>query len=118
MYSIPENFDPEKLTSRVIEQISFTLNSVCLSIGRGDFICINNSFYLEERGINIFHEIFPVETDFGLLNLLEKKILRIEVSQNRKELLIFIENDSVLKLCNDDNYESYSIRLDNEDIIL
>lgn len=74
MYKIPESFDISVLKSEIVSQIVFGLNFVALFFNKG-YIQISGSFSFGYFGKQFnYDEVYPVKDDFGLLQILEKKL--------------------------------------------
>lgn len=116
MYKIPETFDSSALVNETIFQVAFGLNYVAIYFNKG-LIQISGGFsirYLEKQFT--YDEVYPVENDFGLLRILEKKIVRLDISDDREELKIEFEGNTILHLTANEMYESYLIVIDGNEI--
>jgi hypothetical protein len=116
MYKIPETFDASALENETIFQIAFGLNYVSLYFNKG-MIQVSGSFsicYLEKQFT--YDEVYPVENDFGLLRILEKKMVRLDISDDREELKIEFEGNTTLYLIANEMYESYLIVVNGNEI--
>lgn len=119
MYTLPLNFDLNSFKNVPIIQISFSINSINVFFDNGNFISINYSFAftLKERRI-FFEELYPINDDFNLLNLLEKRAINILIDDKRKCLTLHFEDNLILELIGDDNYESYILNVNKKEIII
>ena len=116
MYKIPENFDISVLKNEVINQIAFGFNFITLFFNKG-FIQFTGSFsfgYNEKQ--SYYDEVSPVRNDFGLLQILEKEITSIKLTNNREELELGFETGLTLCLIGDEMYESFIINIDGNEI--
>jgi hypothetical protein len=123
MYSIPEDFELKKLKGTVVFVIGFSLNSITISLYNELFqavggIGIEGRFIVDFIGIKVEYNTFPVENDFGLLKLLNKKIINIYTNTLRTELTIEFENKLILFLLSDKMYESFSLSIGDKEIIV
>jgi hypothetical protein len=118
MYKIPTDFNLRKIENERISQIAFSLNSVSLFFNDG-FIQFSGSFSLfYQNQESNYYEVYPVRTDYRLLNLLEKKIEKISVDDERTILIIKFEDEIILKLIGMKEYESYKININQKEIIV
>ncbi len=115
MYKIPENFNLECLKDSLITQITFGLNVIVLSYNNG-FIQITGRFSIFSSGkLKNHDEVFPVRSDFGLLEILEKKILDVSINNSREELSIEFENGVILYLIGQEFFESYVVNINGNE---
>lgn len=112
MYSIPNDFKQEQLENATIEQIAFTANNISISLGLSRSITIEGAFVLEPigEGKKIF-EVCPVTQDFGLLALLEKRIVTAEINREVNSLIFLMENGTRLEILSSEFYESFTVRI-------
>ena len=109
MYPIPKDINLQAFENLVVQQICFTANTIDLSFGNNNDIQINGGFAIKRKQQEEFKrfELYPVSYDMGLLELLEKKVLAIRPQNDN--LVIEFEDDYLLELINDKQYESFSI---------
>lgn len=118
MYKIPKSFDISVLKNEIISQIAFGLNFVTLFFSKG-FIQIEGEFAtIFENQLFEYAEIYPVKNDFGLLHLLEQKIIEINVSNDRSTLELVFESGFSLKLKGNEAFESYRIKINDEEVVV
>lgn len=74
MYLIPDDFSPERLKGKTIEQVCYSINQIGLFWENGN-IQIMGSFSFSRNGrTHVYEEIYPVTEDPGLLCLLQQQI--------------------------------------------
>lgn len=56
----------------------------------------------------------PIDQDYNLLLLLDKKIMNIDISDTRDSLMILFENGMSLTLYSDANYESFEVNFNSK----
>ncbi len=118
MYRIPETFDGNCLVNEIISHITFGINFITLSINKG-FIQFSGSFAFNSKGKMVTQaEVFPVENDYGLLIILEKKIIRAIVNVERNELEIEFEGNNKLLLSSNEFYESFHLKINELEFIV
>jgi hypothetical protein len=118
MYKIPENYDFSVLKGEFINQIAFGLNTICIFFNKG-FIQFTGSFSFRHLGKQFnYDEVYPVENDFRLLQILEKEITGITLANNREELKIEFEGETMLILIGDEMYESIIININGNEVIV
>lgn len=112
MYRLSEELDVTKLNDKIISQISFGLNCIVL-ISDNCSIQFSGPFLFKFDG-KIFEreEVYPISSDFGLLNLLEKKIDKIYCNDERTTLTIEFGEDLFLILKSNDMFECFEIDID------
>lgn len=118
MYKIPEDFNLNALIGTNVQQICFTINGVCLFFEGVGFVQIEHSFQITCKNIVLNEMVSPVTKDNGLLVLLEKKVINIEVENNRTKLIILFEENISLELDSNASYESFSINIAGNEIIV
>lgn len=73
MYLIPDDFSPERLKGKTIEQVCYSINQIGLFWENGN-IQIMGSFSFSRNGrTHVYEEIYPVTEDPGLLCLLQQQ---------------------------------------------
>ena len=71
MYLIPDDFSPERLKGKTIEQVCYSINQIGLFWENGN-IQIMGSFSFSRNGrTHVYEEIYPVTEDPGFLCLLQ-----------------------------------------------
>jgi hypothetical protein len=118
MYRIPKNFDLSKLRGKTISQVAFTINTISLYIENGNITFSGGFSLFTKKGILERHEVYPVQGDFGLIDLIEREITEAQTNNEDNELIIRFQDDTFLTLYGNENYESYSITLDGQEIIV
>ena len=114
MYTIPRNFDISILKDKVLNQIAFGVNFITLFFNEG-FIQITGSFSFNYNGRqDNYDEVYPVKNDFGLLQILEKKIINVKLNDKRDKLEINFEDGAILCLVGNEMYESFTINFNKE----
>jgi hypothetical protein len=118
MYKIPKEIDVSTLKNEVVSQISFTLDHIFLSLNNSA-IQFSGPFIFKFNGIEWKQEdVFPVNSDFGLLNLLGKKVQEIFCNNERTDLNIEFEDNLFLKLESNNSYECFELNIDGKRIIV
>ena len=118
MYSLPKDINLEKIKNETISQIAFGINYVLLVFTKSS-IQFSGPFSFKSKGrIETRDEVYPVDFDFGLLQLLEHKITHINCSSERTSIVIVFEDGSELSILSSEMYESYEINMDGERIIV
>jgi len=118
MYKIPEDFNINSIKNEAISQIAFGLNIITLFFNNG-LIQFSGSFSFHyDSLIQVYEEVYPVQGDFGLLHLLEKRIVQVRVSNERNVLTLEFETGAILELISGKEYESFKLNIDGEEIIV
>ena len=109
MYLIPDDFSPERLKGKTIEQVCYSINQIGLFWENGN-IQIMGSFSFSRNGrTHVYEEIYPVTEDPGLLCLLQQQITDANISSARDSLSLYFSNQSVLVLHSNPHFESFII---------
>ena len=120
MYKIPTNYNIEKLRGAIVETISFSPNTIVISFGNNGLIAIEGffSFSLDSKK-NEYTELYPIKSDFRLLNLLGLAVTNLIINKNRNSLVITFDKNCELELNSNEMYESFKIKVKgNEQIII
>ncbi len=119
MYTIPKDFDLKMLNGALVQQICFGINNIFILFENIGIVKIEGyfslSFHDKEKRV---YNVYPVSHDFGLLRLLEKKIVSIAANEARNSLIINFEEGMELTLIGDSNFESYSIKIGDKEFIV
>jgi hypothetical protein len=118
MYRIPERIDINKFKGLSLSQLAFGLNYILLVFDNCS-IQFSGQFLFKFDGQEYEREeVYPVNSDFRLLNLLEKKIENIHCNQERTSLTIYFSQDSFLCLKSNEMYESFELNIEGERVII
>lgn len=117
MYTLSKEYDLTRLQGAIVQQVCFTKNNISLLLANIGFITIEGRFTLfDGKGNKSEFDVYPVDKDFGLLNLIEQKIEKAVTNEVRSDLILTFDNEHVLVLIGDENYESYSIKVGNDEV--
>lgn len=112
MYKIPENFDFSTFKGRTISQISFGLNVIIIFFSPEIYVQWSGRFKISRENVKTnFDEVYPVKSDFGLLAFLEKKVETVYTNENRNNLLLIFDDESVIEIIGDDAFESFTLNV-------
>jgi len=118
MYKIPNDLEIVKLKNELISQVCFGLNHIILFFSKGS-IQISGSFSVCINGVTFSYlEVYPVNNDFGLLHLLEKRIVNVNIKDERTSLRLEFEGGIILNLKSNELYESFEINFDGRRVII
>ena len=123
MYTIPKNFNLDNLKEATISQVAFSLNTISLffdiSFENIGFITIEGFFsFSYGNKKSYYEEIYPIKKDFGLLKLLGKKVIQIQINKKRDVVILEFEDKIILELMSNEMYESYTIDINGSQIIV
>ncbi len=120
MYKIPLNFDIQKLKEKQVQQICFSINSITISFGIDEFINIETDFSIIDKlgKCQVTSQLYPIASDYGLLQLLEKSIIDVATNELRDVLTLGFEEGMIIKLHGNPSFESFVIKLGSEKIIV
>lgn len=109
MYKFTSDFDYSLFVGQSIDEISFTKGTVLL-IFQTIKLQLSGSFGLKINNQQTdFDEIFPIESDFQLLKILDKKIVSYSVSNDLDKLELIFSDNIILTLNNNPKYECFDI---------
>lgn len=119
MHKIPEDLDLNIIKGKTVNQVVFGLNAISILFSPKLFIQWSGGFSISILGKkNEFESVFPVQNDFGLLKLLEKEVVSVSISQNRDMLSITFNDNINLELISDIYYESFTVYINDKEIII
>jgi hypothetical protein len=119
MYKIPEDIKSDFLRGEIVTMICFSSNQIYIHFESLIQIIIEGQYSLvNEKGEEYLFDVYPVTDSTGILRLLEKKVVNIEINKSRTDLSIRFENDTALNILANDSYESYVIKISERIIII
>ena len=118
MYLLPNTFDPKLLKGERLIMICFNANQINLHFDSSARITIEGEYIIEENTLQMRFNTFPLKGDNGLLTLIETEIEDSYTDYERKDLRIKFSNRITLTLIGNDQYESYSIKKGDLEIII
>lgn len=119
MLPIPHNIDIDSLREQKVSEVCYTSKGVTLHFGNDAHICINGYFaFRKGKQRHEFYRIQPVDSDYGLLSLLEAEVSEVYMSDKRDALTIEFTNDCRIELMGHMVDDTYTIHIhDNEAIV-
>ena len=118
MCLLPENFDLKSLKGERLIMICFNANQISLHFDSSTKITFEGDYIVEENNKQMEYSVFPLKSDNGLLVLIETEIEDSYTDSLRKNLRIKFSNKIILTLMGADQYESYSIKKGDMEIIV
>jgi hypothetical protein len=118
MYLLPNTFDPKFLKGERLIMICFNANQIILHFDSSARITIEGEYIIEENNQQGRYNVFPLKNDNGLLTLIETEIEDSYTDYERKDLRIKFSNRIILTLIGSDQYESYSIKKGDLEILV
>lgn len=108
MYKWPKELPPSEFSGLVVEAITFTTNTITISLGEDYFLTVESSICLKAAGV--VEEIpIPAPTT-SLTCLLGKSVCDSSLDNDRASLLLQFDDGYQLRLeGNDTEYECYHI---------
>jgi len=110
MHRLPPDFDGEFLVGRLLEQVCFNENQVSFRFDDDVAITIEGAYSYQDNSLAV-----PVPTihvpaaTSNLMQLLGHSVSSVKATQDGT-LLLFFDNDHVLRCFDTPNFESYQIR--------
>ena len=120
MYKIPKTFNKQKLTGKIVQQISYASNVICIFFETAEYLKIMGGTFVfcQNEQTICCESIYPVKSDLGLLNLLDKAIINTDINDSRDTMTITFDGNITLILKGNDYYESYEVKLNDEYILI
>jgi hypothetical protein len=118
MYLLSTNFDPKFLKGERLMMICFNANQISLHFDSSTKITFEGEYIIEENNQQMRCNVFPLKNDNGLLTLIETEIEDAYTDYERKDLRIKFSNRIILTLIGSDQYESYSIKKGDFEILV
>lgn len=118
MYGLPKDFDVAVLVERKLDLLCFTANTISFTFDGNAQITIMGAFIYRQNDHEIADkQIVPLSTS-NLMGLIGKKVCRAASCQDGT-LTLHFDNRHILTILDDSQqYESYTIRLGDKDIIV
>ena len=118
MYQIPQETNLEILKGAHVQAVSYSINTIDIFFDGKGSISIEGAFsYTTADAVYTCDKLFPSK-EYGLLNLLEKNVLNVQISDSRKDLTVVFSDESKLVLKGSKQYESYKIKFGDIDILV
>ena len=118
MYTIPEIFDTTLLENRIVEQVCFSINTISLHLGLDTYIRIEGEYIVESNNLQKMYSVYPLTNDNYILKLLECKIDRVIVHEDRRNLTLTFSNKTNITLIGNELYESYFLKTKEMEILI
>ena len=91
MYLIPDDFSPERLKGKTIEQVCYSINQIGL-FWEMEIFRLWDRFHSPATGrTHVYEEIYPVTEDPGLLCLLQQQITDANISSARDYFVVIFQ---------------------------
>lgn len=114
MYKLDATFDHISLLDSIVVSVSYFVSEIRILFSNNSKykeIVIFGSLCIEIKGEKRhFNEIYPINEDYGLLNIIDRKVTEVKINDSRTELSIFFGEHIVISIENDDFFETLHIR--------
>jgi hypothetical protein len=114
---IPESFDPKILKEENLIMICINANQVNFHFDSQLSISVEYEISIEKDSQHQQFSVFYMKSDYGLLDLLENKIVDAYTDVERRDLRLKFANNTIITSIGHEFYESYSLSR-NQDVIL
>lgn len=119
MYKIPEDYKFDELIGSFIPQIAFSANTITLFFEDAGLVTISGGIsVIKNNEIIKIDEVYPVTNDHGLLSFIEKKIVNVEINNDRTCLKLNFEGGDSIELLSDEYYEAYTLDISGQEAIV
>jgi len=118
MYGLPKDFDPAVFVGRVVEMTCFTSNTINVHFDAGVSVTLEGSFlHSFDNGNDQASQTIPIRKS-ELMRLIGSQVIAGSIDPPGTLVLTFDSGD-ILK-CLDDlpNYEAYTLRIGEREIIV
>jgi hypothetical protein len=109
MYGLPRNFDLSFLHGRRLQMLCFNANQIYLHFDHAVTITIEGSYSLQRNRIEVQQVLSVPRAEPTLLQLIEHTLAGASSDDGRTLALTF-DDGALLKLYDDEKYESYKIQ--------
>ena len=118
MYGLPEDFDGEVFAGRELIQVSFSKNTVSFWFGDDLSVTLESTF-IHKRAADKAEcrQEIPV-TESSVMSLIGKEVSSVKKDGDGTLILHFENGDSLAFLDDAKQYESYSIRTADKEIVV
>jgi hypothetical protein len=118
MYRLSEEIDICILEDQVLSQISFGINYIQLSFNNSSIQFSGPFLFKSGEQKHERDEVFPINSDFGLLFLLEKKIQSVNSNEEKTSLTLKFDENLFLVLKSNEMYECFEINIAGTRVIV
>ncbi len=115
MYQLDVNFDLNSFVGKKVLQICYSASEISISWNNEEWLQFMGPFSINGKYIDV---IYPVKSDFGLLDLIEKKVTDAKTNQARDSLILVFDNKYELVLIGNPFYESFILKSEQGTIIV
>lgn len=118
MHGLPSAFNVAPLIGRMLEQVSFTINTVHLAFDRSTSITIESCYaHAFDQGAGLVDRIQVPPKQSTLMQLIGQSITAVE-TQVDGTLTLKFSNGQSLSCFDDSSYEAYRLKIDNLEIVV
>lgn len=119
MLPIPEDMDLSSLRERKVTDVCYNTNGVTVHFEREAYIVINGYFaFRHGKQRHEYYKIAPVDTDYGLLKLLDAEVQEVFMGNNRDTVTIEFDGGLRLELMGHKIEDSYTIHISDKEAVV
>lgn len=119
MLPIPQDIDLDSLRERKVTEICYTTEGITVFFGDTIYITINGYFAFRcGKQRHEYYKITPIDSDYGLLNLLNTEVSEVYLGNNRDSMAIEFTNGNRLELMGHKIEDSYTIHVKDREAIV
>jgi Family of unknown function (DUF6188) len=120
VYELPADFDVQVFTTRVLDQVSFTANTLELRFDGGISVIIESKIRYEasENGDSWVESATVPLTESRLMTLIGKHVDEASVGHRSTIALKFDNNHVLFIIADSDQYECYQLRIGDIEIVV
>jgi hypothetical protein len=117
MYGLPVTFDTSVFVGRELDEVCFTTNTITFSF-KGVLITVMGSFiHRDKQRTTANKQRVPVSSS-SLMSLAGKAVRLAEAREDGTLTLYFTNGNALILLDDSQEYESYTIRIGDEETIV
>jgi hypothetical protein len=118
MHGLPSDFDGLSFVNQILDEITFTVNTVHLAFSPNFLLTILSTYSYRLTADDARHtEHLPV-TATAVLGLIGRQVINISVAENKNLIFEFEGNGEFICIDDSDQYESYTIKVGDREIFV
>lgn len=119
MLPIPQEIDVDSLREQKVTEVCYTTSGITVFFGDAAYITINGYFaFRHGKQRHEYYKITPVNTDYGLLNILDTEVSEVYLGNNRDSMAIEFTNGNRLELMGHKIEDTYTIHINDREAVV
>jgi hypothetical protein len=118
MHGLPSDFNGLSFVNQILDEITFTVNTVHLAFGRNLLLTILSTYSYRLTADGVRHtEHLPV-TATDVLGLIGRQVINVSVAESKDLIFDFEGNGEFICIDDSGQYESYTIKVGDREIFV